>query len=259
MELVHFRQYGTEGPPLYILHGVFGMLDNWHYAAGILGRHHRVITFDARNHGRSFHHPDCSYEAMAADLCRLMEHLGDNEATILGHSMGGKTAMIFADLYPQRIQRLICVDIAPKRYPPGHADYFKAFETLPFHSMKSRREAEDAFLPFAPDMGVRQFLLKNLEPLPEGGYKPKLNLQALKTYYDEIIGELHFSSVLEKPSLWITGDKSAYVKEEDKPGIRNHFPLTQFIVIPQAGHWVHADNPPAFIAAVESFLLQYPV
>lgn len=256
MELVNHRIYGEKGPPLYILHGIFGMLDNWHYAAGILSGQFRVVTFDARNHGKSFHHPDAGFDAMAHDLKRLMDELGDEKAHVAGHSMGGKTAMMFADMFPDRLSSLAIIDIAPKKYPPGHGDYFKAFKSLDFSAIGSRKEAEEAFLPFAPDAAVRQFLLKNIEPLPGGGYKLKINVDALLAHYEEIIGELHFSGVFGGKTLFIHGEKSGYVKEADKPFIMNHFPNAHFVEVPGAGHWVHADNPAAFIKTMQQFLNQ---
>lgn len=256
MELVNHRIYGENGPPLYILHGIFGMLDNWHYAAGILSGQFRVVTFDARNHGKSFHHPDAGFDAMANDLRRLMDELGDEKAHVAGHSMGGKTAMMFADMFPDRLSSLTVIDIAPKKYPPGHGDYFKAFRALDFSAIGSRKEAEEAFLPYAPDAAVRQFLLKNIEPVQGGGYKLKINVDALLTHYEEIIGELHFSGVFGGRTMFMHGEKSGYLKEADKPFIMNHFPNAQFVEVPGAGHWVHADNPAVFIKIMQHFLQQ---
>lgn len=254
MQLVNHRIYGQSGPPLYILHGIFGMLDNWHYVAGHLSQHFQVITFDARNHGKSFHHPDAGYREMALDLAKLMDALGHEKAHIAGHSMGGKTAMTFADLYPQRLLSLTVIDIAPKAYPPGHVDFFKAFESIDFSQITSRKEADEAFTPYAPDLGVRQFLLKNLEPVPGNGYRLKINYTALRQHYTEIIGDLQLSGVFGGPTLFLTGSKSAYVKPSDFPGIYNHFPNAEFKEVQNAGHWVHADNPEGFLQIFETFL-----
>lgn len=254
MEIVNHRIYGESGAPVYILHGIFGMLDNWHYAAGRLSTRYRVVTYDARNHGKSFHDPDAGFEAMALDLRRLMDHLEDEKAHVVGHSMGGKTAMTFADMFADRLLSVTVVDIAPKRYPPGHGDYFRAFESLDFSRLGSRKEAEEAFMPYAPDMGVRQFLLKNLEPVPGGGYKLKINVEALHAHYEDIIGELHFNGVFGGPALFMYGEKSGYLKDPDRPYIRNHFPNAQFEAIAGAGHWVHADNPEGFLSSLTNFL-----
>lgn len=253
--LVNYRIYGEEhAQSLYILHGIFGMLDNWHLAAQQLSKTHRVITYDARNHGKSFHEADSGYAVMSDDLKRLMDHLGDQEAIVMGHSMGGKTAMVFADTYPERVKQLIVVDIAPKRYVPGHLDYFKAFKEVPLHLLNSRKEAEEAFMPYAPDMGVRQFLLKNIEPLPGGGYATKSNLEAIETAYEEIIGALAFQQVFLKQADFIAGSKSGYIKPEDKDDILQHFPTARFHEVANAGHWVHAENPAGFLSCLHEIL-----
>lgn len=253
--LVNYRIYGENySHPIYILHGIFGMLDNWHLAAQKLSENYRVITFDARNHGKSFHDYDASYSAMVQDLRELMIHLGDASGIIMGHSMGGKTAMAFADQFPEMVDQLIVVDIAPKRYVPGHLGYFKAFKEVPLHSLNSRKEAEEAFLPYAPEMSVRQFLLKNIEPIAGGGYATKSNLEAIENHYDEIIGELHFQQVFLKQVDFIGGSKSGYIKESDKDAILQHFPTAQFHVVDNAGHWVHAENPSGFLDCLMQIL-----
>lgn len=255
MPLVNYRAYGDSSKPaLFILHGIFGMLDNWHYAAGILSAHYHVISFDARNHGKSFHSDQMSFEAMSDDLFRLMDYLGLPEADIMGHSMGGKTAMHFALRHPEKIRRLLVVDIAPKAYRPGHIPYFDAFEQIPFERIETRKEADEALRHYAPDPAVRQFLLKNLEPQAEGGYKTKFNLSALRESYPEIIGALPLNGVFSKPALFIYGERSGYVKPEDHTTILQHFPAAAFKGIADAGHWVHADQPALFLEAVHHFL-----
>lgn len=230
------------------------MLDNWHYASGVLSERYHVVSFDARNHGKSFHSPEMSFDAMSSDLLQLMEHLGLEDATIMGHSMGGKTAMHFALRYPGKTRQLLVVDIAPKAYRAGHTPYFDAFEQIPFERIETRREADEALRHYAPDPAVRQFLLKNLEPLPEGGYKTKFNLEALRNGYQEIIGALDLNGIYPGPSLFIYGERSGYVKAEDQPVILRHFPAAAFKGIPDAGHWVHADQPALFLEAVQQFL-----
>lgn len=255
--LPNYRIYGDSGPAVYILHGIFGMLDNWHYAAGILSKTCRVVTFDARNHGRSFHDDDASFEAMGEDLRHLISHLGDEKAFIVGHSMGGKTSMLFAERYPEMVQGLVVVDIAPKAYPAGHGDYFKAFREIDFSAVQSRKEAETLFEPYAPDASVRQFLLKNLEPTTGGGYQLKINIDALEKHYPDIIGELHLSRGFAGPTLFIRGEKSGYIKDSDMNHILNFFPNASLKTIPAAGHWVHADNPTAIISTISEFIVAH--
>lgn len=255
--LVNHRIYGENNPKcLYILHGIFGMLDNWHLAAQQLSNHYRVISFDARNHGKSFHHPNNSFEAMAEDLQQLMIFLGDGDKknTVMGHSMGGKTAMLFAHTYPDLVEKLIVVDIAPKAYVPGHLGYFRAFNEVPIDTLSSRKEIEEAFEPYAPEASVRQFLLKNIEPLPNGGYRTKSNLSAIENWYPTIIGGISFHQPFMGETHFIGGEKSGYIKEEDKPYILEFFPKTQFHVVEKAGHWVHAENPMGFLHCLQQFL-----
>lgn len=255
MSLLNHRIYGHGQPVLYLMHGIFGMLDNLHYAAGKLGEHFTVVSSDARNHGKSFHSEAMSFEVMADDILSLMNHLGHHQIILAGHSMGGKTAMKFADKYPEKLQKLVVIDIANKSYPPGHLSYFKAFEEIDFSQIKSRSEAESALEPYAPEMTVRQFLLKNLEPLPAGGYKPKFNLAALKNHYDEIIGEIVLKKpAFEGPTLFIKGEKSGYIREEDHAPLLENFPLARFVEVPGAGHWVHADQPAAFLDILQTFI-----
>ena len=168
--------------------------------------------------------------------------------------MGGKTALWIANQYPERILKLIAVDIAPKRYKPGHVAYFKAFEEINWGAFTTRKEIDEALMAYEANMGVRLFLAKNIERNEAGTFSVKANIPALKNAYDEIIGELHFTSVYEGETLFILGANSHYLKEEDKPYILEYFPKAQFVSIPNAGHWVHADNPLAFVAALETFL-----
>ena len=249
-----YKQYGTTGTPLFILHGIFGMLDNWHNIAKKLSEHYTVYTIDARNHGQSPHSDESGYQVMAEDVIELANNLHIDRFILMGHSMGGKTALWIANQYPERILKLIAVDIAPKRYKPGHVAYFKAFEEINWSVFTTRKEIDEALMAYEANMGVRLFLAKNIERNEAGTFSVKANIPALKNAYDEIIGELHFTSVYEGETLFILGANSRYLKEEDKPYILEHFPKAQFVSIPNAGHWVHADNPLAFVAALEVFL-----
>ncbi len=256
MDILHHKIYGTSGnTPIYILHGIFGMLDNWHYLGQQLQNEYTVVTFDARNHGRSFHSEEMGFEQMAEDVARLADHLGHKKFILMGHSMGGKTAMMFAKMYPQRLRALIVVDIANKTYKPGHLPYFEAFENIDFSEMRSRSEAEQALLYYAPDLSVRQFLLKNLEPLPLGGYTSRFYLQGIKKNYYDVIGAIELGKdVFHGPTLFISGEKSSYVKDEDKISLKMSFPTADFTVVPNAGHWVHAENASGFITVLKQFL-----
>lgn len=255
MSVVSHRVYGTGNEVVYILHGIFGMKDNWHHIAGLLSRNCIVVTLDARNHGKSFHDHEMSYESMANDVAGLMVHLGHDKINLIGHSMGGKTSMKFASLFPEKLHSLMIVDIALRKYPPGHLAYFRAFENIDFLSIQSRTEADQAFAEYAPELAVRQFLLKNLEPIPGGGYRPKFNLPAIENFYQESIGmlELPANSYLG-PTLCVRGESSSYVLKTDEPEMLRVFPHCEFRTIHHAGHWVHADNPEEFLTQTRQFL-----
>lgn len=251
MNLVHHKTYGEAHlPPLYIAHGVFGMLDNWHLIAQQLASQFFVITYDARNHGKSFHHENAGYQAMAEDLKLLIDHFKHDTIYLIGHSMGGKTAMKFVDLYPEKVEKLIVVDIAPKPYKASHLTFIQAFKEIPFERIANRKDADLAFSEYAKDLAIRQFLLKNIESTPEGGYKLKINIEAIENYYEEIIGGLSFSSIHPVPCSFIAGGNSQYIQEEDKSFILQYFPNARFISIPNAGHWVHAEQPEAFLNSI---------
>ena len=238
---------------LIVLHGLFGMLDNWHHMAGKLSQHLNVLTVDQRNHGHSPHVDQMSYEAMAEDLEELMDELSIDRAVILGHSMGGKTAMVFADLYPQRVDSLIVVDIAPRAYSGGHEQYFKAFDSMDLSSYQRRSEVDQAFAQFESDPAIRQFLLKNLMRV-DHGFRFKFHLPPIEAFYPRMIAALDFHWLITMPSLFLYGQKSVYVREEDKDDIARTFTDVQFMGIPNAGHWVHAEQPEAFYSAVCAFL-----
>lgn len=256
MPIVHYKTYGeTHLSPLYIAHGVFGMLDNWHLIAQTLSESYFVVSFDARNHGKSFHHPDASYAAMANDIKNLMQELGHTKIILVGHSMGGKTAMKFVDTHPDSVSMLVVVDIAPKTYKASHLSFISAFKEIPFDRIINRREADLAFSAYTQDVGIRQFLLKNIESYPEGGYHLKINIEAIESYYTEIIGEIQFSQQHALPSTFIIGAKSAYVSASDFLNIQQTFTQSQLIQIPDAGHWVHAEQPQAFLMAIKACLI----
>jgi pimeloyl-ACP methyl ester carboxylesterase len=249
-----YKQYGEGKTPLFILHGIFGMLDNWHNIARQLSEHYTVYTIDARNHGQSPHSDEMGYDVMTADVIELANDLQIDSFILMGHSMGGKTAMWLANHYPHRVSKLIVVDIAPKTYKPGHHQYFKAFEEINWSVMTNRKEIDEALSAYEDNVGVRLFLAKNIDRLETGGFMVKCNVPALKQAYEEIIGPLTFSKTYTGEVLFILGAKSNYLKEEDKPYINTWFPLSQYVYIEGAGHWVHADNPKDFYEALMAFL-----
>lgn len=239
---------------LFILHGLFGMLDNWHNMARKLSAHFHVVTVDQRNHGQSPHSDEMSFELMAADLAELMDDLNVGSAHILGHSMGGKIVMKFADLHPDKLEKLIVVDIAPKKYKPGHTAYFNAFNTIDFSQCETRKDADAALAEIESNVGVRQFLLKNLDKADQG-YHLKFNLKPIEAFYPAMIDEMSFQWIITTETLFLYGEKSGYITENDKLTITETFTQADFVGIPDAGHWVHAEQPALFYDAVVDFLV----
>ncbi len=254
MELLHANILG-EGTPLLILHGFLGMSDNWK----TLGRKYaergfEVHLLDQRNHGRSFWSEDFDYAVMAADLLRYMDSRNIEKGMLIGHSMGGKTAMQFACTYPQRVSKLIVADIAPKRYPPHHQQILSALEALPLERLESRTEADEALAGHIDNWGIRQFLLKNLYWVESGRLGLRINLQVLKTKMDEIGEALREGAVYGGPVLFLRGGNSGYVSRGDLPLIHRHFPKATLETLEGAGHWLHAEKPEAFLEASLKFL-----
>lgn len=239
---------------LFILHGLFGMLDNWHNMARKLSAHFHVVTVDQRNHGQSPHSDAMSFELMAEDLAELMEDLKVPTAHILGHSMGGKTVMKFADLHPDKLDKLIVVDIAPKKYKPGHTAYFNAFNTIDFSLCETRKDADAALAEIESNIGIRQFLLKNLDKADQG-YRLKFNLRPIEVFYPAMIDEMAFQWIITTDTLFLYGEKSGYITDNDKLTITETFTQADFVGIPDAGHWVHAEQPDLFYNAVVDFLV----
>lgn len=230
------------------------MLDNWHNIARQLSENFTVYTLDARNHGQSPHCDVMGYESMAADVLELADDLGIDQFVLMGHSMGGKTALWAAHQYPERVSKLIAVDIAPKTYKPGHLQYFKALREIDWQKLNTRKEIDDALMAYESNAGVRLFLAKNIERNENGGFSVKCNIDALESAYPEIIGELDFKHEYNGPTLFILGAKSHYLTESDKPNIEAYFTHVQYKAVANAGHWVHADNPIGFMEALVPFL-----
>lgn len=250
---LNYKSFG-QGDPIIILHGLFGTADNWQTVGKKLAEHYTVYLVDQRNHGRSPHHPQMTYADMAEDLHHFMESHWIFKAHIIGHSMGGKTAMQFAWMYPDMVEKLIVVDIAPKAYPGGHEEIFRAMQKLELSQIESRSEAEEALKADISSLGIRQFLLKNLSRKKEGGYRWKMNLDALWTHYDDILAQPPHKGAYTGPALFIRGGKSRYIQEADEALIQKEFPGARVATIEEAGHWVHAEAPKALLQQVHTFL-----
>ncbi len=251
---LHHKQYGTSGTPIFILHGIFGMLDNWHNIAKVLSTEYAVYTIDARNHGKSPHSDEMSYQLMAEDVIELANDLGINQFILMGHSMGGKTAMWTAHQFPDRILKLIIADIAPKTYKPGHLKYFEALKNIDWASLQSRKDIDDALLNYESNIGVRLFLAKNIERNDNGQFELKCNITGIENAYSEIISALPFTNPIETLSLFLTGENSNYLNTEDKAFIETYFKNTFYKSVENAGHWLHADNPKMFLEQLNNWL-----
>lgn len=248
-----YQLYGS-GKPLIVLHGLLGTLDNWHTVSTRLGTTRAVYAIDARNHGRSPHADAFNYDLMTEDLREFAEEHNLGPTAVMGHSMGGKTAMFFALRYPERVEKLIIVDIAPRQTPPGHDSILSALNRLDLSLYSKRSEVDAALAPYLPDPSVRLFLLKNLSRGDGGSFAWKMNLRAITEHYDEVNVGVMYKGKFEGPALFVRGGQSDYIRASDEPMIRQLFPNARIETIERAGHWVHADAPDEFTALVESFL-----
>lgn len=251
---LHYKKYGEKGEILIILHGFLGSLDNWHTLATAFGVHFCVYVVDQRNHGRSPHSHEHSVDLMVDDLLKFMNHHKIDKAHLLGHSMGGKVVMQFAFDHPQRVQKLMVVDIAPRSYGRGHDEVFMALRAVSLDKVSSRRHAEEMMQPLMGDTATRQFLMKNLERSDTGGYRWKMNLDVLQKDYDGITQAIHWQHPFSNHVLFIKGGVSAYIRPADWDDIQQMFTNARLHIIEQAGHWVHADKPEEFYELVLTFL-----
>jgi esterase len=250
---LHYHSIG-KGKLLVILHGLFGSSDNWQSLAKRLSENNRIITVDQRNHGRSFHHDQFNYDVMVADLENLYRSLNIREAILIGHSMGGKTAMKFALKYPAKVEKLIVADIAPKYYPLHHDKVIDALCELNLEKYERRDELDQELKKSIPNSAVRQFLLKNLIRNRENRLKWRINLPVIKKNLEKLGEEISGPGVYKKPALFIAGALSNYVDPEDEPQIKNLFPKATITYFKNAGHWIHADAPDAFFNLVKTFI-----
>ncbi|HXG37788.1 MAG TPA: alpha/beta fold hydrolase [Bacteroidota bacterium] len=248
-----YHSYGDHGKPLIILHGLLGSSDNWHTVGKKLGDAFRVFALDARNHGRSPHDDVMTYEAMAEDVREFLEQKNLTTAYLLGHSMGGKIAMHFALRHPEKIEKLVVVDIAPRAYDRHHDDIFDAIASLDLHRFSSRSEISKALSEKIPSETTRQFVMKNLARSDSNQFTWKINLPAILKHYDEINSTLDSSKQFGKPTLFVKSTTSGYITMEDEPQIKKMFPNARIVSL-DVGHWIHAEAPEAFTKIIKDFL-----
>lgn len=240
---------------MVILHGLFGFSDNWQSQAKRFSEYYRVIMVDLRNHGHSLWSDEFSYKLMAEDLKELLDELQLNKIILIGHSMGGKVAMLFAQLYESHLEKLIVVDISVKEYPMHHQHILAALHALDLPKIKARSEAEVIFRKHLDSEGVIQFLLKNLYWKEKGQLSWRMNLPVLEREMPEILAALPFKEVMT-PTLFIRGEMSNYILDEDIDQLEEYFPDSNLVTIPEVGHWVHAEAPDEFVDTVLGFCLR---
>lgn len=251
---LHYRELG-EGKPLIILHGLFGFSDNWQTHAKKLADYYRVILVDLRNHGHSPWSDEFSYDIMAQDVIELCVQLGLSDVLLVGHSMGGKVAMRVAQMNEDLLEKLVVVDMGVKRYPLHHQHILAGIHSVQLENVNSRREAEEQLSQHIESDGVKQFLLKNLYWKEKGQLAWRMNVEVLEREMDEILKEIPEKEVFT-PTLFIKGELSNYVQEEDYPSIEKIFIDLEIVSIPDAGHWVHAEAPGPFLDTLLSFCLR---
>lgn len=259
-EMSALRLYAVEvgeGPPVVILHGLFGSARNWvTIARRLAASGRRVIAADLRNHGDSPHDARMDYAAMAEDVACVIEERAGGRAAVLGHSMGGKAAMVLALTRPALVDRLVVVDIAPVAYRATLGAYASALRALPFRPGMRRAEADALLAETVRDPAERAFLLQNLVFDAEGAPRWKPNLAAIEANMPLIAAfpELPRHARYDGPVLMVRGERSTYVRPEHYEATLALFPRAVFVTVPGAGHWVQAEAPEAFLRAVEPFL-----
>lgn len=254
MRTLHSNIIG-EGTPFVILHGFLGMNDNWK-SLGIQfsDENYQVHLVDQRNHGHSFHDAEFNYEVLVEDLKNYYDFHQLETIVLLGHSMGGKTAMLFAAKYPERVSKLIVADISPRFYPVHHDGILEGLSALNFDVIESRGEADKILSGYVSDKGTRQFLLKNLYWVEKGKLGLRMNIEVLKEEVAEVGEALPSQATFVKDTLFLRGDRSEYIGVDDEGIIKSHFPKANIVTISKAGHWLHAENPKDFFDAVMQFL-----
>jgi pimeloyl-ACP methyl ester carboxylesterase len=250
---LYFKESG-QGEPVILLHGLFGSSDNWYYIAQKLAVKFRVIAVDQRNQGQSPHSMEMDYPSMAGDVAELMTAQRIPSAAVVGHSMGGKTAMQFALQFPDLVEKLVVADMAPRGYEMVHDKIFAALLALDLSAFAGRAQMEEVLAPAIPRLTLRRFLLKNLGRDALGNFFWKINLRGLADNYARLREPLSSAVPFTKPALFVRGGKSDFITAADETRIRELFPAAQIETMSEAGHWLHADQPEEFGRLLLNFL-----
>lgn len=249
---LNYKKMG-EGEPLIILHGFFGMLDNWFTLGKKFAEDFTVYLIDLRNHGQSPHSNEWNYKIMSNDLLKFFDEHNIVKANIIGHSMGGKASMYFASEHPERVKKLVVADIAPRFYPIHHHTILKALISIDLENLKSRNEADELLSKYISDFGTKQFLLKNLARKENNNtkFEWRFNLPVIVKNIHEVGVQTTGGSTA--PTLFIRGENSDYINQSDEAEIKKLYPNAEIISI-NSGHWVHAEKPEEFYNVVMKFL-----
>lgn len=250
-----YSRIDGEGKPLIIIHGFLGMSDNWKSLGSLyVAQGFQVHMIDLRNHGKSFHSEEFSYTIMSNDISEYCHHYTLINVSVIGHSMGGKVAMLFATTYPDLVETLIIADIGPKYYAPHHQDILAGLNAVDFTTKPDRTAVEEILHPFIPDFGTRQFLMKNLYWVTPGQLAFRFNLPVFNSKIENVGDPLPLGNHFDKPTLFIRGGNSRYILDTDLPEIKKQFSNFTLVTIPNVGHWLHAENPKLFFEETSNFL-----
>ena len=251
---LYSRVFG-EGQPLLIIHGLFGMSDNWQSLAKLYADYFEVHLIDQRNHGRSPHSEGFSYQHLSHDLYQYITDKQLENPIVIGHSLGGKTAMQFAVSYPKQLAKLIVVDISPRYYPIHHDKIIDGLKALDFSTLKSRSQADTVLSEYIEEGDVRQFLLKSMYWREKGKLDFRFNLNVISKNIANVGEALDENAICSTPTLFVKGGHSNYIQDEDEDLIFKHFTDAEIETIPETGHWLHAESPEAFFEMTVRFCL----
>lgn len=251
--MLNYKEYGN-GEPLIILHGLLGMLDNWHSFSKKLSKEYWIISVDQRNHGKSFHDSHFDYDVLAEDLFNFLEQKHIPRCHLLGHSMGGKTVLNFINTYGEMIDKSIIVDIAPKKYKPGHELIFNSLLKIALEGIQNRKSVQEFLMNELNELSTVLFLMKNLSRSSDGKYTWKANIESLYNNYQNITQSVYPQEPLGQDILFVKGEHSNYISPEDQIEIMQYYPEAKIEIIQSAGHWIHADQPEELLKTVKNFL-----
>ena len=258
-----YRKLG-HGKPIFIVHGLFGLSDNWVTAGKILSQNFEVYLLDLRNHGNSPHNDEWTYPAMAEDIKETIDEVTKSAASaeiskpiLIGHSLGGKVAMQFASMFPEMLEKLIVVDMAPRDQHPKVFDFVKHLPEMDLAKLTSRKEIEQQLASFLKEDAISQLLLKNIQWNAANQLQWKFNLKVIAENVNTLGHTFKIKTGIETSVLFILGEKSDYIRETDIPEIKKYFPNSEIQTITGAGHWVHADKPKEFVECVLNFTRRF--